>query len=270
VRFDDARYVAEQYRSSVNFDARARLYESFDVNPERWPRFVFACLRLAPGERLLEVGCGTGTLWKANADRLPAGVSLTLTDLSPGMLGESRRRLAALEPAPQLRVADVQSLPFAEASFDVATANHMLYHVPNRARALAELARVLRPGGRLVASTYPWTHLLELRELAARVRLPAGMLPVGRNESEFDLEGALDEIGRVLRVERVERRDSALAVTDPEAVRAYVKSLSPENGAAVESLERLHAHVARQIELCGAFRIQVSGAAITASKPRAA
>jgi len=239
------------------------------VSPEPWPRFLFDCLRLRAGERVLEVGCGTGVLWSANAERLPAGVSLVLTDLSPGMLDESRRRLAACAPVPELRVADTQSLPFADASFDVATANHMLYHVPDRARALAELARVLRPGGRLIASTHPWTHLIELRELVARSGLRTAMLPVGRSESEFDLERAVDEIGRVLRIERVERRDSALAVTDADVARAYVSSLAREASGASESIARVRAHVARQIELCGAFRIQIGAGAVTASKPRA-
>jgi SAM-dependent methyltransferase len=269
VTLDDPRFVTEQYRSSANFDARVRIYELFDVTPERLPRFLFACLRLRPGERVLEAGCGTGNLWSANADRLPEGLSLVLTDLSPGMLDESRRRLAALEPAPELRLADVQSLPFPEASFDVAVASHMLYHVPDRARALAELARALRPGGRLVASTYAWTHMLELRELVARLGVPTAMRPVGRSPGEFDLESAVDEIARVLRVERVERRDSALAVTDAEVARAVVSSMAADGPGTSESLDRLRAHVARQIELCGAFRIQISAGVVTASKPRA-
>jgi SAM-dependent methyltransferase len=259
--------VAAQYRTPANFDARARIYELFDTDPERLPRFLFDRLRLVAGERVLEVGCGTGNLWRDNADRLPPSVSLVLTDLSPGMLEESRRRLAGRLPSLELQVADVQSLPFADASFDLALASHMLYHVPDRARALAELARVLRPGGRLVAVTYPWTHLLELRELVARVGIPNTMLPVGRSAGEFDLEAAVEEVARVLRVERVERRDGALAVTDPDVLVAYVRSTS--SGGGEESLVRLRAHVARQIELCGAFRIQISAGAVMASKARA-
>lgn len=267
MKLDDPAHVAAQYGTPANFDARVRIYELFDVAPERLPHFLFDRLRLGPGERVLEVGCGTGNLWRDNADRLPPGVSLVLTDLSPGMLEESRRRLAGRLPRLELQIADVQSLPFADASFDLALASHMLYHVPDRARALAELARVLRPGGRLVAVTYPWTHLLELRELVARLGLPGAMLPVERSAGEFDLEAAVDEVARVLRVERVERRDSALAVTDPDVLAAYVRSTASAD--AREPLARIRAHVARQIELCGAFRIQISAAAVTASKPPA-
>ncbi|HXZ86896.1 MAG TPA: methyltransferase domain-containing protein [Myxococcota bacterium] len=127
---DDPRFVAEQYRSSANFDARARIYELFDVREERWPAWLFSRLGLRSGERVLEVGCGTGILWSANAARIPAGVSLTLTDLSPGMLASARARLDRLAPAPRFARADVQALPFPEASFDLVVANHMLYHVP--------------------------------------------------------------------------------------------------------------------------------------------
>jgi SAM-dependent methyltransferase len=261
-KLDDSAWVAEQYRDSANFDARVRIYELFDVSPERWPRWLFARLGLRAGESVVEVGCGPGHLWRENAARIPAGVSLTLTDLSPGMLEQARTRLRELEPAPDFREADAQSLSLPDASFDVAIANHMLYHVPDRRRALRELARVLRPGGRLFVGTYPWTHLLEMRELVERFGLSGAMLPVGRGASDFDLERAVDEVAEVLRVERVERRDSALAVTDPEVLVAYVRSFVSDPRA----LEPLRAHVARQIELAGAFHIQISAGLVTAAK----
>jgi SAM-dependent methyltransferase len=263
VKLSDSEFVAAQYRDSANFDARVRIYELCDVNPERWPRWLFARLGLRAGERVLEVGCGTGNLWRENAERIPKGVSLVLTDLSAGMLDEARKRLGELRPQPEFRAADAQSLPFPDASFDVAIANHMLYHVPDRVRALRELARVLRAGGRLFAGTYPWTHLLELRELVERFGLSGAMLPVRRDANEFDLEHAADELAAVVRVERIQRRDSALAVTDPELLVAYVRSFVDD----AQAIEPLRAHVARQIELAGAFYIQISAGLITAVKP---
>ena len=65
-------------------------------------------------------------------------------------------------------VGDVQALPFGEAQFDVVVANFMLYHVPDLDLALAEIARVLRPGGRLVAATNGVWQLVELWELVGR------------------------------------------------------------------------------------------------------
>ncbi len=263
MKLDDPDYVASQYRDSANFDARVRIYELFDVSAERLPRWMFPRMRLREGERVLEVGCGTGNLWRDNADRIPDGLALTLTDLSPGMLEQARARLAGLAPAPEFRIADAQSLPFGDASFDAAIASHMLYHVPDRARALSELRRVLRPGGRLYATTYPWTHLLEVREALESLGLAGVMQPLRRGPDEFDLELGAEEIARVLRIERVERRDSWLAVTDTVPLLAYVRSGRAAR-APDEILERLRARAARQIELTGAFRIQIAAATICA------
>jgi ubiquinone/menaquinone biosynthesis C-methylase UbiE len=264
VKLDDSKHVGQQYSDSSNLDARVRMHESFDVSRERWPHWLFARLGLAEGERVLEIGCGTGNVWRDNAERIPEGVSLTLTDLSPGMLEEARARLDALDSHLEFRQADAQSLPFADSSFDAALSSHMLYHVPDRGKALGELARVLRPGGRLMVTTYPWTHLLELRELVERLGLAGKMLPARRESHEFDLERAVDEIAAVLPVERVERRDSALRVTDVEVLVAYVRSLAADVDPA--ALERVRAHVARQIELVGAFQIQISAGLVTARK----
>lgn len=262
----DPRFVAEQYRSSDHFDARVRIYELFDVREERWPAWLFARLGLRAGERVLEVGCGTGMLWRQNAARIPAGAALTLTDSSRGMLGAARVALASLAPAPRFALADAQRLPFPDRSFDLVLANHMLYHVPDRHRALAELARVLAAGGRLVAATNAWTHLIELRELVHRAGLPRA-LPPRRDAADFDLEAAAEEIATLLPVERVERRDSALEVTDVDVLVAYVRSTEIDAPAA--ALARLRAAAASQIELAGAFHVGIAAGFVAARKPRA-
>ena len=97
---------------------------------------------------MLEVGCGSGAFWEANGDRVDPTWRLTLTDFSPGMVEAAQRVLGGRA---QLLVADVQELPFPDESFDVVLANHMLYHVPDRPRAFAEIARVLVTGGSGVA-----------------------------------------------------------------------------------------------------------------------
>jgi SAM-dependent methyltransferase len=266
VKLDEPRYVAEQYRTPGGFDARVRLYELYDRSGERWPAWVFARLRLRAGERVLEIGCGTGLLWSENAAHIPPGIALTLADLSPGMLDASQKRLARLAPQPRFERADVQSLTFASDSFDVAIANHMLYHVPDRPRALAELARVLAPGGRLFAAANVWTHLLELRELVERLGLAGAMLAPRREPEELDLERAADEIAAVFEVESIARRDRALEVTDPDVLVAYVRSVG-RTALADGALEPLRTHLARQIALAGSFHLSI-GAGLVAARKR--
>jgi SAM-dependent methyltransferase len=113
----------------------------------------------AKPRRVLDVGAGRGEL----AERIKnEGIEVVALDQSERMVELTRER------GVEAVVGDVQSLPFDEATFDVVVANFMLYHVPDVHRALAEIARVLRPGGRLVAATNGVGQLAELWELVGR------------------------------------------------------------------------------------------------------
>jgi SAM-dependent methyltransferase len=115
-------------------------------------------LAIAP-RRVLDAGCGRGDF----AERIAsAGVEVVGLDLSERMAELTRERgIDAL-------VGDISALPFAEGSFDAAAANHVLYHLPDVDRGIAELARVLRPGGRLVATTNALRSLGEMWDLVGR------------------------------------------------------------------------------------------------------
>jgi len=117
--------------------------------------------REAVGE-VLEVGIGTGL----NLGSYPEGVSLTGVDLSPGMLDHARRRAAASGRDVTLRVGDAHRLEFADASFDTVVCTFALGAIPDERRAVAEMWRVLRPGGQLrladhVVSTAAPVRLLQ-------------------------------------------------------------------------------------------------------------
>jgi SAM-dependent methyltransferase len=109
---------------------------------------------------VLEVGGGEGELAERIVHEL--GVELVAVDQSAAMVEVQRSK------GIDARVGDVQWLSFADGEFDAAVAAWMLYHVPDLERGLAELARVLRPGGTLVAVTNAVDHLQELWDLADR------------------------------------------------------------------------------------------------------
>ncbi len=164
---------------------------------------------------MLEVGCGWGELaaWIARE----TGAEVVALDLSPRMVELAR------ESGVDARLGDVQELPFPDGSFDVAVAAWMLYHVPDLPRGIAELARVLRPGGRLVATTNSRYHLLELRELVG-----SGPSTLGFNrENGEELLGP--SFGAVRRIDLDGELEFATRAEVEEYVRASI-SMSPFAG----------------------------------------
>ncbi len=236
----------EQYRDDSNLRARIELHRRFSTNPEPWHRWVFDRFRFPAKARILEVGCGPGELWLQNADRIPAGWELTLADLSAGMLEKAREGLG---DRAEYQVADVQELPFDEGSFDGAIANHMLYHVPDRPRALAEIARVLRPGGLFYASTNGTDHLKEIKALYVHGE------PWG-----FRLEEAGDELSAVFEDVEVEVFPGDLEVTEVEPVVAFVRSMDP----GTDGFEEI---VRARIEVEGSFHVTKVGGLFRCRKP---
>lgn len=156
---DQTYLLGEQYRDATNLLARMALHQRFSANPLGLPRWIFDQLDLPDDARIVELGCGNGALWWENCERVPPGWTVTLTDISPGMLAEARARLGELPQFTDFQPVDIQMLPFPETAFDAAIASHMLYHVPDVARALGEVRRVLRPAGVFYAATNGPDHM---------------------------------------------------------------------------------------------------------------
>ncbi len=114
---------------------------------------VVALAGLRPGEAVLDVGCGTGSLAIAARRRGVAEGRVHGVDASPAMIARARRKAAAAGMPILFERAAAQSLPFAEADFDVVLTTTVLHCLaqPALPRALGEMRRVLRPGGRLLA-----------------------------------------------------------------------------------------------------------------------
>jgi ubiquinone/menaquinone biosynthesis C-methylase UbiE len=211
VRLDDPGLVAEEYADDARLRTRASAYTGKHTELDAREPLVAAVIAAEPG-RILEVGCGWGELaaWLAEA----TGAEVVATDLSPRMVELARENGVAAE------VADVQALPFPEASFDVAVAAWMLYHVPDLPKGIAELARVLRPGGRLVAMTNSVRQLIELREL---VGSGPSTISFSRESGEELLSASFARVSRI-------DIDGTLEFADRAAVDEYVRasiSMSP-------------------------------------------
>jgi len=105
---------------------------------------------LRPGARLLDCGIGTGAFSAAVLRSLPFNLDIHGVDISPDMIDQAGARLERLGVEPTLHVSDASALDYEDESFDWVICAHMLEHLADPQAALAEMVRVLRPGGRLV------------------------------------------------------------------------------------------------------------------------
>jgi SAM-dependent methyltransferase len=245
----------DQYRDASHLQDRAALHARFSTNPQSWHRWVFDHFGFAPESRLLELGCGPGLLWRANQDRIPAGWRIILSDFSPGMVGEARQHLAA-DPRFAFVASDARALPFPDGSFDGVIANHMLYHVPDRPQAFAEIRRVLRAGGRLFAATNGAAHMQEVDDLLRRFD-PAR--PAGRLGEQFSANFGLANGQAQLApfFHPVTRHDfpGSLVVTEAEPLVAYVFSLLGSQGASADRRAAFHAFIEAELAAHGPIHI---------------
>jgi ubiquinone/menaquinone biosynthesis C-methylase UbiE len=140
-------HVDEKAKSRSYFDAVAGRYET----NWRWRRILrqqsltLAMLKLGADDRLLDIGCGTGTALRGTAPLVARAVGL---DLAPGMIDEARR-LATDLPNVEFAVGDAEQLPFADGEFTAVLCSSSIHHYPQPGKAVLEMARVLALGGRI-------------------------------------------------------------------------------------------------------------------------
>lgn len=232
---------SRQYGTSEKLAARARLHQAYSHDSHPWFPFVASNMALQPGDRVLDIGCGPGWFWAASAENVPAGVHLTLVDLSPGMVEEATNRCKGLKFASvEGVVADAVSLPFADQSFDKVIAMHMLYHVRDQPQAVAEMHRVLKPGGTLGVTTNDRDNLSALYALSKAFGAdgtdPAGVA-FGFQRAEELLAAAFGN---------VEKRENpgGLRITEPEDVFMALTSYPPGDGAPDTQLEAFRTNIA--------------------------
>lgn len=207
MRVDDPAFVREQYASEANLVARKAAHAPGEGDDA--VELTFAAIAGLQPHRVIEVGGGEGELAVRIVREL--GAELVGIDQSERMV-EIQRSMGI-----DARLGDVLELPFGEGEFDTAVAAWMLYHAPDLDRAVAELARVLRPGGRLVAVTNASDHMQELWDLAGRES--------SMHTFTFRSESGEDALLR--HFARVERRDMrGWVMMDNDAIRGYAGSWS--------------------------------------------
>jgi SAM-dependent methyltransferase len=204
LRLDNPMLVRWEFASEERLETRNAIYRRL-IDGDNAEEMVFAAVREVSPARVLKVGCGAGAMAERMAKEL--GVEVVCVDTSQRMVDLTRER------GIDARIADVQALPFADDEFDCVVSGWLFYHVPNRDRAIAECARVLRPGGRLVAATLADDNLADLWEFLGSPR---------ERSLTFSSANGAEQLER--HFARVESRDAEGVVVfpTPETMRTYV------------------------------------------------
>ena len=249
-KFTNQKYlITEQYKNSGNLDARIEIHRRFSTNSYGWFNWVFDTLNQLPKEaNVLELGTGSGALWVDIADKIPATWTITLSDLSDGMLDSAWRNLVVTGRSFKFERIDAQSIPYADETFDIVIANHMLYHVPDRPKALAEIQRVLKHGGHLIAATVGETHQKEIKNWLRRVGKDAKFSPFSE---PFTLENGAEQLSPFFANVTVSRYEDSLLVTEVEPMIAYLRSSIRASEISEEELAKVQAELEKEIRQNG-------------------
>lgn len=162
-----------QYKDDAKLNKRLQIH-SYSDNKTGLYNFISEKLVIKDSDKILELGCGNGELWK-NIINTKGNIkaNITLSDISEGMIKKAQQNLKEVTTNNlDFKTFDVHDIPFENDTFDIVIADHILYHASNIELAIAEIKRVLKPNGKLYASTIGKGHMRELIDLVKIYRLP--------------------------------------------------------------------------------------------------
>jgi ubiquinone/menaquinone biosynthesis C-methylase UbiE len=190
---------------------------------------------IAPGQRLLDVACGTGVA-AIPAARL--GAKVTALDLTPELLERARFNAGIAGVEIDWHEGDVEKLPFADASFDVVTSQFGHIFAPRPALALAEMLRVLKPGGAIALNTWP-PNLLTGQMFAMVARyMPPPPIAVPPPAQWGDKAIILERFGNSVREINFETGVMITPALSPQHFRSFTEKTAGPVIKLVQSLEK--------------------------------
>ena len=212
--------VKEQYANAGNLNTRISIHQKYSTNKMGFGNWIFSNYKITEGMKVLELGCGTGDMWKGHEDLMSKCSKIVLSDFSEGMLENAKANLGYNSNV-EYQIIDIQDIPFEDESFDVVIANMMLYHVPDLKRGLSEVRRVLKTGGALYCATFGEHGIIEY--LSKTLSAYGVEDNVNKN---FTLQNGEKILASFFSdVQRLNYEDS-LAVTNIDDLIEYIYSLS--------------------------------------------
>lgn len=259
---DHLRDVA--YKDTKNLNARIRFWQKYGEPRDEAFRKFWDKMTVPENASILDLGCGPANYWQwgLDNDRVASSWSMTLTDLSQGMIDDARKNVAARPDKFAFEIADVCDLQFADETFEVVTANYMLYHASDLDQAISEIARVLKPGGRLYAKTNSENHIVEFLDLQDKLIVDESERKnLGLAHAAFTLENGGAVIEKHFSGVEVQHDKSICKATDPEIAIDYAMSMD-----ANLDPQRLRTTVEAEIRTAGYFKVTRSSGMFIAQK----
>lgn len=216
---NDDSNIIEHYKNAKNLNVRISLHDKYSQNKQGWFPWLFEQIDFSHINKLLEVGCGNGKLWKNNKIN-SRNREIFLSDSSQGMVDEVRKTLGNDF---NCMVFDCEKIPFKDNYFDAVIANHVLFYVYDINKALEEIRRVLNPLGVFYCSTYGSNHMKEINDIVqefdSRVILSQTKL-----YDVFGLENGLDILKPYFKNIKMKRYDDCLVVDKSKPIIDYIMS----------------------------------------------
>lgn len=212
--------VKKQYEKTENLDTRISIHDKYSTNKIGFANWIFSNYRVEDGMKILELGCGTGSMWKGREDLIKRSSKIILSDFSEGMVEQSKNTIGEYDNVDYM-VIDIQNIPFEDDSFDIVIANMMLYHVPDIDKGLSEVRRVLKDGGNFYAATYGEHGIMEhVAKLLGRYGV------TDTTSRAFTLQNGQKILEPYFDNVKMLRYEDSLAVTNVDDLVDYVCSLS--------------------------------------------
>ena len=235
-KINDISVVKQQYATANNLNTRISIHEKYSTNKMGFGSWIISNYRIDKGMKVLELGCGTGDMWKNRKSLISDCSKLILSDFSQGMVETTKENIGNYANI-EYRVLDIQEIPYENETFDIVIANMMLYHVPDIDKGLAEVRRVLKKGGRFYCATYGEHGIIEyLSKILSAYGVEDNI------NKNFMLQNGYEILSKTFsKIEKLEYIDS-LAVTNVDDMVEYIYSLS-----SMTALNNVPKHIIKDI-----------------------
>ena len=149
----------------VNWKHRISIYDKYSPSGNNWKEWIFDHIDFNGMTNILELASGDGSIWKKNITKIPEGLDITLSDISPEMINSAKENLSNVGYDFKFMAIDMENIPFSDSSLDMIIVEHALYLSVNVEKALSEIRRVLKPKGKLYTTLISKEHFQEVKKI---------------------------------------------------------------------------------------------------------